>query len=75
MRRSVRSHVFTASVAVVTAVVVAGPPVAAHVTKNVKHTWKHLQPLADARYELNGTPAQWGQIQGIPAGFADGVDN
>jgi hypothetical protein len=75
MRRSVRNHVVTASVALLTAMVVAGPPVAAHVTKKVKHTWKHLQPLADARYELKGTPAQWAQIQGVPAGFADGVDN
>ena len=45
------------AVAVGTAVALAGPPVGAHVTKKVKHTWKHLRPLADQRYALKGAPA------------------
>jgi Chaperone of endosialidase len=54
MARRVRTYATTLVAAVVTALVVAGPPVAAHVTKAVKHTWKHLQPLADARYMQKG---------------------
>lgn len=50
-------------------------PALAHVTRKVSHTWKHLQPLADARYVLHGTPVAWSSIQGIPGGFADGTDN
>lgn len=50
-------------------------PAVAHVTRAVRHTWKHLRPLADARYVLQGTPVAWGSIQGIPGGFADGTDD
>jgi hypothetical protein len=75
MSSFIRKYAATISAALLTAAVVATPPVAAHVTKNVKHAWKHLQPLADARYELKGTPTNWSSIQGVPGGFADGVDN
>jgi trimeric autotransporter adhesin len=57
MVRTVRKHGLTVVVAILAGMVVAGPPLAAHVTKKVKHTWRHIQPLADARYQLKGEPA------------------
>src|SRR5688500_15255354 len=71
MRAFLRRNVSVDMVAVITAVFTATPPVVAHVTKRLSDLVGHL----DARYVGVGESVPWGTVSGIPAGFADGVDN
>lgn len=71
MRSFLRRNVSVVIVAIVTAVVMGTPPVVAHVTKKLSHLTQHLDP----RYVNVGENVPWGTVSGIPAGFADGVDN
>ena len=53
------------------------PPVTAHVTSKFGHLWgDHIKPRLEAEGTVNspGNPVNWGQLKGVPAGFADGVD-
>jgi hypothetical protein len=71
MRAFLRRNVSVVIVAVITAALTGTPPVVAHVTKKLNHLTKHLDP----RYVNVGENVPWGTVSGIPAGFADGVDN
>jgi hypothetical protein len=66
MFRSLRRHGLTVAVSVVTAGVVAGPPVSAHITQNPGHNWNtHYRPLADQRYwKLSGNAITAGRFLG-----------
>ncbi len=64
---SVRRLVGLAAVGVIFASV-GIQPAGAHITRKVGHAWKHLKPKALALIT-------WGNLQGKPAGFADGTDN
>ncbi|HEX6207698.1 MAG TPA: hypothetical protein VF058_04990 [Actinomycetota bacterium] len=87
--RSLRRYASTVAVTVFTAVSVAGLPALAHVGGTVGHLWtKHIRPKTDARYfkkaqlraddgavNQTGDPVHWTKLRGVPAGFADGVDD
>jgi hypothetical protein len=83
----IRPHFQTVVVAVITAVVVAAVPAAAHVTESWKHLRKkHVKPFTDNRYftkstlqlpgtiNTGGNPVDWSKLKGVPDAFADGVD-
>jgi hypothetical protein len=84
----IRPHVQTVVVAVITTVVVAAVPAVAHVTESWTHLrTKHVRPFTDKRYYKKTTlrspgaintstnPVDWTKLKGVPAAFADGVDD
>ena len=53
------------------------PPVTAHVNEKFGHLWDgHIKPRLSADGTVNSpsNPVNWGQLKGVPAGFADGLD-